>query len=104
MAGLVAGIVLLLVAAVALAVVVALLAAPAPVPEDVLDARAVEQGVAGVVAGDWRRPVADVRCPPDRPARDGTAFRCTATVDGRPQQVPVRVVDGTGTYRVGQPR
>ena len=70
----------------------------------VLDAGSVEQGVAAVVTSQWRRPTTDVRCPDDRPVRAGTSFTCTATVDGGPQQVPVTVLDDTGTYAVGQPR
>ncbi len=71
---------------------------------DVLDASSVEQGVTRVVTEDWRRAITGVQCPEDQPVRTGTAFTCTATVDGRPQQVPVRVVDDVGTYSVGQPR
>lgn len=71
---------------------------------DVLDATAVEQGVTRVVTDDWKRQVADVRCPADQRTRPGVAFRCTATVDGRRQEVPVVVADEAGTYEVGQPR
>lgn len=87
-----------------LLVVVAVVVLVRGTGEDVLDARAVEQGVSGVVTADWKRTIVDARCPEDQPVRAGTAFACTATVDGRPQQVPVRVVDETGTYEVGQPR
>jgi hypothetical protein len=88
-------------------VVVALLAflvGPRFARYDVLDARAVEQGVSRVLADDWRRTATDVRCPDDQRVRPGTTFSCTATVDGRPQQVPVTVTDDAGTYEVGQPR
>jgi hypothetical protein len=57
-----------------------------------------------VVTEDWRRSITGVQCPEDQPVRTGTEFTCTATVDGRPQQVPVRLVDDVGTYSVGQPR
>ena len=71
---------------------------------DVLDAGAVQQGVTRVVTDDWRRPVSDVRCPSGQRTRPGVTFSCSATVDGRSQQVPVDVVDEAGTYEVGQPR
>ena len=48
--------------------------------------------------------ITDVRCPDGERVRPGVAFECTATVDGRPQQVPVDVTDENGAYEVGQPR
>lgn len=92
---------------VAAAVVVALLAflvGPRFARYDVLDRAAVERGVGDVVTRDWHRQVAGVTCPDDVRVRPNTSFSCTATVDGRPQQVPVDVVDQNGTYEVGQPR
>lgn len=71
---------------------------------EVLDAPAVERGVAEVLTRDWRRAVGGVECPEGVRARAGESFRCTATVDGRPRGVPVDVLDGRGTYQVGQPR
>jgi hypothetical protein len=88
-------------------VVVALLAfviGPRFARHDVLDAGSVADGVTRVVTEDWRRSITGVQCPEDQPVRTGTEFTCTATVDGRPQQVPVRLVDDVGTYSVGQPR
>ena len=89
------------------AVVVALLAflvGPRFARYDVLDRAAVERGVTDVVTRDWHRQITGVVCPDDERVRPGSAFVCTATVDGRPQQVPVDVVDENGTYEVGQPR
>ncbi|MDD7937369.1 DUF4333 domain-containing protein [Actinomycetospora lutea] len=71
---------------------------------DVLDADAVAQGVTRVVTEDWRRQITGVSCPADQEVRPGVRFTCSATVDGRPVQVPVQVVDADGTYSVGQPR
>ena len=71
---------------------------------DVLDAESVAQGVTRVVSEDWRRQITDVRCPSDQEVRPGVRFTCSATVDGRPVQVPVSIVDAGGTYSVGQPR
>nr|WP_281376389.1 DUF4333 domain-containing protein [Actinomycetospora corticicola] len=71
---------------------------------DVLDRAAVERGVTEVVTRDWKRQVSGVSCPDDERVRPGTTFSCTGTVDGRPVSIPVDVVDGSGTYEVGQPR
>lgn len=71
---------------------------------DVLDPVAVERGVSDVVTQDWRRTVTGVDCPSEVRVRAGVSFRCSATVDGRPRQVPVDVLDDEGTYQVGQPR
>lgn len=98
---------MLVLVVVILALVVGLLAfavGPRFARTNVLDRSAVEQGVAGIVTQDWRRKVDAVRCPPDQPARAGTSFSCSATIDGRPQQVPVDVLDERGLYQVGQPR
>jgi hypothetical protein len=89
------------------AVVVALLAflvGPRFARYDVLDRAAVERGVADVVTRDWHRQVTGVTCPDGERVRPGVAFVCTATVDGRPQQIPVDVLDENGAYEVGQPR
>lgn len=88
-------------------VVVALLAflvGPRFARYDVLDRAAVEQGVTDVVTRDWKRQVEGVTCPDGERVRPGTSFVCTGTVDGRPVRIPVDVVDGSGTYEVGQPR
>ncbi|HEY2194028.1 MAG TPA: DUF4333 domain-containing protein [Actinomycetospora sp.] len=89
------------------AIVVALLAflvGPRFARYDVLDHAAVERGVTDVVTRDWHRQITDVVCPDGERVRPGVSFSCTATVDGRPQQVPVDVVDENGGYEVGQPR
>ena len=89
------------------AVVVALLAflvGPRFARYEVLDRAAVERGVTEVVTRDWRRPATAASCPEDVRVRPGASFTCTVTIDGRPQQVPVDVVDEAGTYEVGQPR
>jgi hypothetical protein len=89
------------------AVVVALLAflvGPRFARYDVLDRAAVERGVTDVVTRDWHRRITGTTCPADQRVVPGTSFLCTATVDDRPQQIPVDVVDENGTYEVGQPR
>jgi uncharacterized protein DUF4333 len=89
------------------AIVVALLAflvGPRFARYDVLDRAAVERGVGDVVSRDWHRQVTGVTCPDGERVRPGVAFVCTASVDGRPQQIPVDVVDENGGYEVGQPR
>lgn len=89
------------------AVVVALLAflvGPRFARYDVLDRSAVERGVTDVVTRDWRRPATAASCPDEVRVRPGASFTCTVTIEGRPQQVPVDVVDDAGTYEVGQPR
>jgi hypothetical protein len=89
------------------AIVVALLAflvGPRFARYDVLDHAAVERGVSDVVTRDWHRQITNVVCPDGERVRPGVSFTCSATVDGRPQQVPVDVVDENGGYEVGQPR
>jgi hypothetical protein len=89
------------------AIVVALLAflvGPRFARYDVLDRAAVERGVTDVVTRDWHRQITNVSCPDGERVRPGTSFVCSATVDGRPQQIPVDVVDDKGGYEVGQPR
>ena len=71
---------------------------------DVLDPDSVTQGVTRVVTEDWRRQITGVTCPSDQEVRPGATFTCSATVDGRPAQVPVSIIDASGTYSVGQPR
>ena len=92
---------------VVVAVVVALLAflvGPRFARYDVLDRAAVERGVGDVVTRDWHRQITGVTCPDGERVRPGVTFVCSATVDGRPQQIPVDVVDEHGGYEVGQPR
>ncbi len=89
------------------AIVVALLAflvGPRFARYDVLDRAAVERGVTDVVTRDWHRQITNVSCPDGERVRPGTSFVCSGTVDGRPQQIPVDVVDDNGGYEVGQPR
>jgi hypothetical protein len=94
----------LVVVAVVVVLLLAFLVGPRFARYDVLDHVAVERGVTDVVTRDWHRQIADVSCPDGERVRPGVAFTCRATVDGRPAQVPVDVVDENGTYEVGQPR
>jgi hypothetical protein len=100
--GLVVGV--LLVIAGVIVVLLAFFVGPRFARVDVLDPDAVAQGVTRVVTEDWRRQVGGVSCPADQEVRTGLTFTCQATVDGRPAQVPVTVLDPSGTYAVGQPR
>lgn len=94
----------LVVIAAIVVVLLAFLVGPRFARYDVLDHAAVERGVTDVVTRDWHRQITDVVCPDGERVRPGVSFSCTATVDGRPQQVPVDVVDENGGYEVGQPR
>jgi hypothetical protein len=100
--GLVVGVLVLLAGVVVL--LLAFVVGPRFARVDVLDPDAVAQGVTRVVTEDWRRQVTGVTCPADQEVRPGVRFTCRATVDGRPAQVPVTIVDAEGTYSVGQPR
>jgi hypothetical protein len=100
--GLVVGV--LLVIAAVVVVLLAFFVGPRFARVEVLDPDAVAQGVTRVVTDDWRRQVSGVSCPADQEVRTGLTFTCRATVDGRPAQVPVTVLDPGGTYAVGQPR
>jgi hypothetical protein len=70
----------------------------------VLDPGAVQTGVAKVFTDDYGVDgVADVRCPDQVKVVTGATFTCTASIDGDPVTVPVRVTDGNGGYQVGRP-
>ncbi|NMO92853.1 DUF4333 domain-containing protein [Actinomycetospora sp. TBRC 11914] len=98
------GLLALLVVAAVVVLLLAFLVGPRFARYDVLDHAAVERGVTDVVTRDWHRQITGVSCPDGERVRPGTSFTCAATVDGKPQQVPVDVVDENGTYEVGQPR
>jgi hypothetical protein len=74
----------------------------------VFDQAALQDGVRRVLLEGYRYArVEDVACgaPGERIAvRVDAAFTCTATVDGAPVTVPVRVTTADGTYEVDRPR
>jgi Domain of unknown function (DUF4333) len=70
----------------------------------VLDAAAVQTGVAKILTDDYAVDgVADVHCPEGVRVTAGATFTCDATIDGDPVKVPVRITDGKGGYEVGRP-
>ncbi len=99
----VAGLVVLLLAVGAVLAFVA----PGFLRSTVFDQAALQDGVRRVLVEDYRyADVAGVACgaPGERIAvRVDAAFTCTATVDGAPVTVPVRVTTADGTYEVGRP-
>jgi Domain of unknown function (DUF4333) len=70
----------------------------------VLDATAVQNGVAKILTDDYgAEGVADVHCPDRVQVTVGTTFTCDAAIDGDPVKVPVRVTGADGGYQVGRP-
>lgn len=47
--------------------------------------------------------VTAVSCPSGKEVKDGEKFSCTATIDGKPQDVPITVKGDTGNYEVSPP-
>ncbi|KZB88081.1 DUF4333 domain-containing protein [Amycolatopsis regifaucium] len=47
--------------------------------------------------------VSAVSCPSGKEVKDGEKFTCTATIDGKPQDVPITVKGDTGNYEVSPP-
>ncbi|WP_181772324.1 DUF4333 domain-containing protein [Amycolatopsis pittospori] len=47
--------------------------------------------------------VSAVSCPSGKEVKDGEKFTCTATIDGKPQEVPITVKGDTGNYEVSPP-
>ena len=69
-----------------------------------LDRGAAQRGVEQVLTESYGLTgVADVTCPAGREVDPGTAFTCTLTVEGQPQQVTVTFTDDAGTYEVSRP-
>jgi hypothetical protein len=65
---------------------------------------AVERGVAKTLTDYYGiRSVSEVKCPRDQPVIAGTAFSCTALVDGKSTTVPIKVITSDGGYEVGRP-
>jgi Domain of unknown function (DUF4333) len=70
----------------------------------VLDAAAVQTGVAKILTDNYGVDgVADVHCPGGVRVTPGATFTCDATIDGDPVKVPIRITDGKGGYEVGRP-
>lgn len=69
----------------------------------VLDQTAVQNGVTQMLAtyGDTATAVS---CPAKQEVKAGTTFTCTATIDGKQQQVTVTVQNDNGDYQVGHPQ
>jgi hypothetical protein len=47
--------------------------------------------------------VSGVTCPAEQKVTDGAKFECTATISGKPQQVPITVKGTDGNYEVSPP-
>lgn len=47
--------------------------------------------------------VTSVTCPAQQEVKDGTKFECTATINGKQQQVPITVKGSGGNYEVSPP-
>lgn len=47
--------------------------------------------------------VTAVSCPSGKEVKDGVKFSCTATISGKPQDVPITVKGDTGNYEVSPP-
>ncbi|MGO1052469.1 DUF4333 domain-containing protein [Crossiella sp. CA198] len=71
----------------------------------VLDTKAVQTGVQKVLTENFGiAKVTAVTCPNQPAIKAGNTFTCTATVDGKQRQVPVKVTNDSGEYEVGQPK
>ena len=73
----------------------------------VFDQQQLTQGVTNVLTGTppngYGLEVSNVKCPVDQPVVGGTAFRCTADIDGTPREIPVQIKDDNGLYEVSPP-
>ncbi|MGW0433990.1 DUF4333 domain-containing protein [Micromonospora sp. NPDC003197] len=71
----------------------------------VFDSKAMERGIAGVIAKDFGEgDVADVRCPSGQKIVKDATFTCTAKVKGAEKRVTIKVLnEQNGEYEVGQP-
>jgi len=91
-------------AVVVLAVLVLGFVAPGWFVTRVLDASAVQTGIAKILTEDYgAEGVTDVRCPDRVQVVPDATFTCDATIDGDPVTVPIRVTDDDGGYEVGRP-
>ncbi|TNC25450.1 DUF4333 domain-containing protein [Amycolatopsis alkalitolerans] len=69
----------------------------------VLDQTAVQDGVKQTLS-TYGVTADSVSCPAKQEVKAGTTFTCTATVNGKQQQVTVTVLDTAGNYQVGRPQ
>jgi hypothetical protein len=96
------------VAVLALAVFLVLgFVAPGFLRTTVFDQAALQSGVQRVLTDDYRYAgVGEVRCGTAGEVlevRTGAQFTCSATIDGAPATIPVRVTSDTGDYEVSRP-
>jgi len=49
------------------------------------------------------KEISAVTCPSGQEVKDGVKFTCTATIEGKPQEVPITVKGDTGNYEVSPP-
>lgn len=68
------------------------------------DSARMQQDVAKVLQDSYHVTASSVSCPSSEKVKDGTAFSCTATIDGAPHQVPIVVSGNDGRYMVLPPR
>ncbi|MFD5090129.1 DUF4333 domain-containing protein [Amycolatopsis thailandensis] len=49
------------------------------------------------------KEISAVTCPSGQEVKDGVKFTCTATIEGKPQEVPITVKGDSGNYEVSPP-
>ncbi|MDT8912711.1 DUF4333 domain-containing protein [Amycolatopsis sp. PS_44_ISF1] len=93
----------------ALVVVVAVVAilgfvAPGFFRTEVFNNAQMQTDVAKLLTGTYKiEGVSGVTCPAEQKVADGARFECTATISGKPQQVPITVKGTDGNYEVSPP-
>ena len=70
----------------------------------VFDTAALQTGVTKILTQDYGLTnVTGVNCGQNIKVTQGATFTCSANVDGKPVNVPVRVTSSAGDYEVGRP-
>ncbi|WP_134668497.1 MULTISPECIES: DUF4333 domain-containing protein [unclassified Amycolatopsis] len=93
----------------ALVVVVAVVAilgfvAPGFFKTQVFNNNQMQTDVAKLLTDTYKiQGVSGVTCPAEQKVEDGAKFECTATINGKPQQVPITVKGNDGNYEVSPP-
>ncbi|WP_344866248.1 DUF4333 domain-containing protein [Amycolatopsis ultiminotia] len=93
-------------ALVVVVVVVAILGFVAPgfFKTQVFNNTTMQTDVAKLLTGTYKiQGVDGVTCPAEQKVSDGAKFECTATINGKPQQVPITVKGSDGNYEVSPP-
>ncbi|WP_370948979.1 DUF4333 domain-containing protein [Amycolatopsis sp. cg5] len=70
----------------------------------VFDNNAMQSDVQKILTGTYKlEGVTKVTCPAEQEVKDGASFSCTATINGKDQQIPITVQGKDGNYQVGIP-